>query len=87
METAAYICSHVFENTHPILLVSRDGGDWQCLCGGEHDIHEIPYVVGLNHLIERDPTLAELMDLPINWEAERGRVGEKWLRTRISHGR
>ena len=82
MEVLAYVCSHVFENTRPILLVSREGGDWQCLCSGEHDAGEIPNVVGLNHLIERDHTLAALADLPDDWEAERSNVMEPWIRTK-----
>ncbi len=81
-EVAAYVCSHVFENTHPILLVSRAGGDWQLLCGGEHEAREKPRVVGLNHLFERDPTLEELRDLPEEWEAERGDIQSPWIRTR-----
>ena len=81
VEVPAYVCSHAFENTRPILLVSRAGGDWQCLCGGEHDASEVPNVVGLNHLIERDLRLAELADLPNDWEAERSDVTEPWIRT------
>lgn len=83
MEIPAYVCSHVFENTRPVLLVSRAGGDWQCLCGGDHDSDEVPNVVGLNHLMERDSTLAELQDLPDEWEAERASAGDAWTRTRI----
>ena len=83
MEMPVYVCSHVFANTRPVLLVSRAGGDWQCLCGGEHDSSEVPHVVGLNHLVERDSTLAELQDLPGDWEAERGNVGDAWIRARI----
>jgi hypothetical protein len=26
MELVAYVCSHVFENTRPIVLVSKEGG-------------------------------------------------------------
>lgn len=81
-ETAAYVCSHVFDNTRPILLVSRAGGEWQCLCGDEHEAGEIPNVVGLNHLLERDPTLLELENLPEEWEAERASVSAPWLRRR-----
>lgn len=83
VELAAYVCSHVFNNTRPILLVSRAGGDWQCLCGEEHDSGEVPYVVGLNHLMERDPMLAELQDLPTEWEAERANAGGVWIRRNI----
>lgn len=83
MEITAYVCSHVFLDTQPIRLVSREDGDWQLLCGGTHASHEIPHVVGLNHLIERDPTLIELHDLPDEWEAERKTVGSAWVRTKL----
>lgn len=78
METPAFVCSHVFKKIKPVLLVSRVDGDWQFLCGGNHEDDELPHVVGLNHLIEQDPTLAELYDLPVNWEAERNNVGSPW---------
>jgi hypothetical protein len=81
MEIAAYVCSHVFENSKPVLLVCRAGGDWQCLCGGEHSADEVPNVVGLNHLLDRDPSLRELEDLPLDWEAERKTAKHKWIRT------
>lgn len=81
IETPAYVCSHVFDGSRPILLVSRAGGDWQCLCGGEHGAEEIPKVVGLNHLFERDPSLADLRDLPDNWEAERTSPDQSWIKT------
>jgi hypothetical protein len=80
-EIAAYVCSHVFDGTRPILLVSREGGDWQCLCGLTHESSEVPKVVGLNHLLERDPSLQELEDLPNDWEAERASVSDPWIRT------
>jgi hypothetical protein len=50
------------------------------LCGGEHEAGEIPKVVGLNHLLERDPTLQELKNLPDEWEAERTSIDATWLR-------
>ena len=83
METAAFVCSHVFENSRPVLLVSRAGGDWQCLCGGGHEAQKKPRVVGLNHLVERDRTLSELQDLQPDWEAERTAIGEPWVRTSL----
>lgn len=83
-EVPAFVCIHVYENTRPILLVSREGGDWQCLCGASHSLGELPKVVGLNHLVDRDPSLLELADLPDDWEAERATVGERWIRMRAS---
>jgi hypothetical protein len=84
MEIPAFVCSHVFENTRPVLLVSRAGDDWQLLCGGDHETDEVPRVVGLNHLLQRDPTLAEVLDLPANWEAERDHVGSLWQRSKAA---
>lgn len=82
MEMAAFICSHVFENSRPILYVSRSHGDWQFLCGDEHP-GEIPKVCGRNHLLQRDATLVELMDLPADWEAERVKPDDPWIKKRI----
>jgi hypothetical protein len=80
--TPIYICSHIFNNTHPILLVIKVGGDWQMLCAGGHDAGEIPRVVGLGHLLERDKTLYQILDLPDDFEAERKSLDEPWIRTK-----
>lgn len=82
--SVAFVCHHVFRGQHPVLLVSREGGDWQFLCGGYHAEEDRPHVVGLSHLLERDPTLAEVSDLPKDWEAERAKVGAAWTRSEIS---
>ena len=79
----AFICSHVFENTKPILFVCHEGGDWQFLCGGNHDVNELPKVVCIGHLLERDSTLNEVADLPVDWEAERTATGEQWVKIKL----
>jgi hypothetical protein len=79
-EVAAFVCSHIFDGTHPVLLVSTEDGDWQCLCGGLHDETEVPRVIGLNHLLDRDPTLREVLDLPAGCIAERPALGAPWSR-------
>lgn len=78
---AVYLCSHVFEATEPIRLVCKSDGDWQFLCGGDHDADEKPHVVGLRHMIERDPSLLELADLEDGWEAAREEPDAPWLRS------
>jgi len=83
-ETPAYLCSHIFERTRPVLLVSRSEGDWQFLCGDTHPQEDVPHVVGVNHLFEDDPSLAELADLPPDWEAERDSAASPWRRLRIA---
>lgn len=78
-----YVCSHVFADTRPVLLVAREQGDWMFLCGGRDHDEGGWKVVGVGHLVDRDPTLEECADLPDNFEAERSAVGEPWLRCRI----
>ena len=80
---AAFVCSHVFDNSDPVLLVAHEEGDWQFLCGKEH-VGETPRVVGIGHLLERDPSLRVLSDLPDGWEAERVGIDNNWIRKRIS---
>jgi hypothetical protein len=79
-ERAAFVCHHVFEGSRPIRLVVHEDGDWQVLCGEQHETGDRPRVVGLNHLLERDPGIAEVLDLKQDWEAERHAVGGPWVR-------
>jgi hypothetical protein len=83
-EVAAFVCSHVFERKSPVLLVLRVEGDWQLLCGGTHADGEIPRVVGLTHLVDEDPSLRAVLDLPIEWEAERSSLASPWERRPIA---
>lgn len=79
-----YVCMHVFGGSRPVLLVSRPEGDWCLLCGSEHpDTAESYRVVGIEHLLEDDPTLHEVMDLAADEEAERGQVNGEWQRSTI----
>lgn len=77
-EIHVYVCSHVFADVRPILLVVRESGDWMFLCGDVHEENEDYHLVGVNHLTDRDPTLRNLPDLPDNTEAERTEVGGEW---------
>jgi hypothetical protein len=79
MERLSYVCSHVFGNERPILLICHDvDGDWQFLCGDIHE-NEIPVVVGMEHLLERDPSLIDLREIPPGWGAERINKTSKWI--------
>ncbi|MFN8298867.1 MAG: hypothetical protein U0T75_07160 [Chitinophagales bacterium] len=82
-EQPAFICSHIFKNSHPVLLVIKEQADIQFLCGMEHENAEIPQVVGVAHLLERDKTLNQLMSIEFDFEAERKTVNEDWIITRI----
>jgi hypothetical protein len=78
---AVVMCVDVFEGRRPVLYVTRADGDWQFLCGephsgGSQDLR----VLGFLHVIEQDPTLAEVLDLNVEEDAERTVVGGPWTR-------
>ena len=77
----AYVCLHVFAGVKPVLLVSRADGDWSFLCGEGHEDAASSYrVVGIGHVLQRDRSLEELLDLPPDWDAERLGPDGPWLR-------
>lgn len=81
----AYVCLHVFEGQRDVLLVSRPDGDWCLLCGGDHPDDPSSYrVVGIGHFLDADQSLREVLDLDVDEEAERARVGGPWERSYFS---
>lgn len=80
----AYLCIEVFNKERPVLYVTRPDGDWCFLCGEEHPQDASAYrVVGIGHPLSEDPTLADVLDLDENEEAERSAIGGQWTRTRF----
>ncbi len=79
----AYLCIHVALRERPVLLVDKTDGDWQFLCGEDHHSNEC-HVAGIGHLVDMDPSLAEVLDLPDNFEASRSAVGSPWVRSKSS---
>ena len=71
---------HIATCDAPILLVAHDQGDggWQFLDGSEAP--ENLAVSCLHHLIELDPSVKELADLPVGWQAWRSEPGGPWRR-------
>jgi len=65
----------------PVLYVAHDGedGGWQFLTGGRFEAADA-LLVTLKSMIEHDPSLAELADLPIGWHAQRDNRESKWQR-------
>lgn len=62
------------------MYVCKADGDWQFLCGEFHNNDEVPRVVGLGHILSRDKSLLEIMDLEDDWEADRENVGGAWTK-------
>ncbi len=83
-ELASFTCSHVFSAQRDVLLVIREEGDWMFMCGEEHESDEEYHLVGLNHLLDRDGSLREVLDLSEGFEAERSSKAGAWIRTEIT---
>lgn len=79
----ATACAHVAEEDKPILLVSREmNGEVLALCGGENDTPDAMHDVPMDQLLDLDPTLALLADLPDGWAAMRESPDEDWVRSK-----
>jgi len=72
-ETTTIVCGHVFRAEREVKVVlHHSDGVWQLVCGG-HDHPEDCSdfeTVGLEHLIERQSNLMEMLDLKRGWIAE-----------------
>jgi hypothetical protein len=78
---ATYTTRRVLDEGHPILLVTHDEDDgaWQFLCGTTNDAAH-GRIVGLECIVDLDPSLIELADLPLGWRAWRESPGKAWIR-------
>ena len=71
----------ILDGSSPLRLVTHDAddGEWQFL-DGEHVFEEDAAVVLLGELLQFDPSLVELADLPIGWYAWRASTADPWER-------
>ena len=74
----------VMEEGWPILLVTHDAEEprgWRFVNGhGDTDHHSSGIPVHVEHVIERDPSVGELADLPAGWQAWRESEDADWVR-------
>ena len=83
-ELGVIACRHVLSGQRSVnLVVHTNDGFWQFLCGNTHQTLAGASAVGLNHLLEFDPSLAAVLDLPNDWYAERSKPGLVWRRASI----
>lgn len=83
--TAVFTTRRVFRERVPICLVTHDDddGSWQFLCGTTSE-REDPMVVALEEIVDLDPTIVELADLPMGWRAYRSGRNDPWKRAKRS---
>ena len=81
---AAITTKQIIRDGHAVLLVVHDeeDGGWQFLHGGAFAVED-GMVVALKTVIHLDPTLAELADLPLGWEATRKDKTQPWSRRKV----
>jgi hypothetical protein len=79
-------CGHVFRRERPAKLVCHEKGDWQFMCGGTDHSSADGHFVHVGVLLNLDPSLDQLADLPPGWEAERDDSGAPWIITRYGAG-
>jgi hypothetical protein len=79
--TATITTVNVLDRRSPILFVThdQDDGSWQFLCGSTNDPRD-GRVVGLATIVELDPAIIELADLPLGWRASRDSPELPWKR-------
>lgn len=79
--TMVFLSETVQKGTESVTYVSHDAEDgaWQFLGDSMRDGGG-PVLSCFHHPVDHDPTLSELADLPLGWYAERGEVGEPWVR-------
>lgn len=82
---AVLTTANVLDGSHPVLLVThdQDDGAWQFLCGTTNDGSD-GRVVGLEEIVQLDPSLRELADLPVGWRASRESPQDSWHRERLT---
>lgn len=78
---ATFTTVRVLEEGYPILLVTHDEDDgaWQFLCAITNEPSD-GRIVGLGCIVDNDPSVCELADLPLGWRAWRESIGTPWHR-------
>ena len=66
-----------------VLWVVHDEGHggWQLYDGGDVS-NQRPLVLPKSEALRLDPTLSEITDLPVGWEAHRSQKGAEWKRNK-----
>jgi hypothetical protein len=81
---SVYTTRFVLDDDLPILVVSHDpDGEWEFLCGTTDNPKDGRQVM-LSEVVELDPRVAEVADLPVGWRAFRDTTDAPWLQQPFS---
>ena len=78
---AVFTTKQVVKERKPILFVTHDAvdGAWQ-FHSGDIAQDEDAMILTLSEIVEIDPTVAELADLPLGYKASRDSLSSSWRR-------
>jgi len=81
---AVFTTTHVVRGRKPILHVSHDAEDgaWQFHSDSPTASAADILVVALEEMVDYDPTICDLADLPCGWIAERDKLGSPWKKAK-----
>jgi hypothetical protein len=81
LDPAVITTASVTSKAKPVLLVIREDGHggWQFMDGGDVTGFK-PQVILKDEILKLDPTLKEVTDLPVDWEARRSSASSPWVR-------
>lgn len=79
--TGVYTLRKIMIGEEPVLYVTHDASDgaWQFHGAGESRIEDA-VVICSHHIVDKDPTIKELADLPRGWHASRSDISHPWER-------
>jgi hypothetical protein len=83
--TLIYASRDILELGKPVLFVGRDrcDGAWQFFFRQAVQDHDLR-IAALDEIVQREPTVVELADLPRGWIAVRDSAEEPWQRLPIA---
>ncbi|MEQ9264014.1 MAG: hypothetical protein RLN81_02250 [Balneolaceae bacterium] len=84
IHTSVFICEHIFNKEDIIKYVVKEDNEFQFLCGKDHEIDELPRVVGLGHIIDYDESIKDILDIEDGYEAERNDENGNWTIRKLS---
>ena len=76
---AVFTTKFVIEDNSPLTYVSHDNeGDWQFF--SQEDANESDArIVSLEEMIDRDPTINQILNIPTGKAAYRNNISDEWI--------
>jgi hypothetical protein len=80
---ATVTTNKVMLEKHPILMAVHyeEDDSWAFTCGTTNKSEDL-MLVGMGEVVDLDPTLGSIADLPPGWSAERKSVDSSWVRSK-----